>query len=374
MGASRQGQVPDVLLELYLAGELPETERRRIEVARDESAKVRRRLEELKAEREAFLAAEAPAVFAHRLAARLAQALPAARPSRLWVFVAPVAALAAGLTGVVIFTRFGDERPPAGQPVLEAPAAPVAKPDARPAPTTGPLRDEGDAGRYAKRGRGRAAPEPKRRSADLHDKVGTLAEAAPRAEEGGGEAVGAGSEAFAARKKPEVVAGRSAVPSGGGAGKPAAGAREVVREWAAPPPPAGSAAAAAEAPLAVGRAEPVEVTVAGEAVALDLRVVWARCADVTTYPVQSVERQACGLRSCVETAIAAGELVHGQALTLKLTYRVRPDGGVERPRWDAPVGLRQTELAGCVLAKVKTWRLSVREVAVEQGAVWRLVP
>ncbi|MBI3180316.1 MAG: hypothetical protein HYZ27_11685, partial [Deltaproteobacteria bacterium] len=140
MGADRQSSVPDILLELYLAGDLPEAERHRIETARDESEMVRRRLAELKAEREAFLAAHPPAAFAHQVATRLAHEEPPARPHRLWTFLPPVAALAAGLTAVVIFTRFGDERTAPLRPATRS--APVDTLAERPSEAPSPPKSE----------------------------------------------------------------------------------------------------------------------------------------------------------------------------------------------------------------------------------------
>ena len=108
---SERQTVPDVLLLRYLAGDLSAEERRRIEAQRDASQAVRRRLDELATERSAFLAADPPAAFAHRVATRLVHDAEAGEGWRsLWAWAAPSAAVALGLVGVVIYVRFG-ERP-----------------------------------------------------------------------------------------------------------------------------------------------------------------------------------------------------------------------------------------------------------------------
>jgi hypothetical protein len=64
--------VPDLLLERLLAGDLDAVRRREVGRICMGSDALRTRIEELRSEREEFLEADPPEVFAHRLARMLA--------------------------------------------------------------------------------------------------------------------------------------------------------------------------------------------------------------------------------------------------------------------------------------------------------------
>jgi hypothetical protein len=123
--------VPDVLLERYLAGDLNRRARRALEAQLASSAPLRNRLEDLRSSQQAFLAAEKPEAFAHRVAVRAEVAKPARTPllRKLSLLVAPAAALAAAAVVVVVARHEPDTRPfvdaeKAAEPQPDAPIEP----------------------------------------------------------------------------------------------------------------------------------------------------------------------------------------------------------------------------------------------------------
>lgn len=133
--------VPDVLLERYLADDLGAEARARIDAELASSPALRERLADLQASRDAFLAADPPSRFAHRVAVQAAVTPP--RPGRrLWWALAPAGAAAAGVLVVVVGLRQPDgartTRPewaeqhdapasPAVAPPVERPSVPLAE-------------------------------------------------------------------------------------------------------------------------------------------------------------------------------------------------------------------------------------------------------
>ncbi len=143
--------IPDVLLERYAAGDLAPKERRRIEAQLEASPALKKRLEELEAERRAFLAAEPKERFAHLVVTRLAHqgAPPRRRPLWAWLLLPSGAAAAAVLVVAVGYSQLvadktsitnAPPRPPDGYaaPATEGvpvEAAPAAVPPAQPTGT-----------------------------------------------------------------------------------------------------------------------------------------------------------------------------------------------------------------------------------------------
>ena len=116
-------QIPDVLLERLLAGDLPAAERARVQAAVDLEPATRERLDRLQAEKRAFLAENPAAPFAHQVAVRLAVSAADTPPRRRWLWawvLGPSLAVAASF--VVVATVV--QRAPEGQ--IAATAAPVA--------------------------------------------------------------------------------------------------------------------------------------------------------------------------------------------------------------------------------------------------------
>ena len=142
--------IPDVLLERYLADDLAAEARARIDAELATSPALRDRLADLQASRDAFLAADPPPRFAHRVAVKAAVA--SRRPGRrLWWALAPAGAAAAGVLVVVVGLRQPDGAPttrpewseqqgnlaaPSVAPPAERPSAPMA--DAALAPHDAP--------------------------------------------------------------------------------------------------------------------------------------------------------------------------------------------------------------------------------------------
>jgi hypothetical protein len=153
--ADMRPAIPDVLLERYLAGDLPASEQSRIDAACETSPELAARLAQLTVERDAFLSADPPAAFAHRLVTRLALE---PKPRKLWSFwlLAPSGAAAAvALLLAVTYTRLvGDEQPSSTE--LWRDEAVAKAPAALPTPVLAPV--------PAQERKAAAAPPPERRA------------------------------------------------------------------------------------------------------------------------------------------------------------------------------------------------------------------
>ena len=124
MVEQRRTEVCDLILERYLAGDLPAEERRALDVQRADSSALQSRIDELAVEKQAFLAKDPPTQFAHRMATRLRMAqseseselAPVQRAKHWWKWLlAPSATAAVAATVVLTFsvTRVPVESPAA---------------------------------------------------------------------------------------------------------------------------------------------------------------------------------------------------------------------------------------------------------------------
>jgi hypothetical protein len=149
--SEKKQAVPDLLLERYLAGDLPEEVQTRVKTTLKEDAALRERLDVLRATRTEFIIADPPAQFAHRVVARteLNKRMNAPQGSRWGRFlrwgVGPSLAAACSLVLAVTVSDYlktqnyfaeGAEAP---APRLRArQAAPTVKPEVAP-PTPKPV-------------------------------------------------------------------------------------------------------------------------------------------------------------------------------------------------------------------------------------------
>lgn len=134
-------QVTDLVLERYLARDLPRARCREIETALASSVALRDRLATLERERDAFLMSDPPERFAHRVAVTVATRAPKRRPLavRLADWLAPLGAVSAGVVvTVVIMSRPDALQQKQGQTGRED-SADGAPPTAMQAPAPPPM-------------------------------------------------------------------------------------------------------------------------------------------------------------------------------------------------------------------------------------------
>ncbi len=339
-------RIPDVLLERYLAGDLSADLRRHIEREREAHPDTRTRLEELRADRQAFLAADLPADVARRLAGRLeitdAVAAPA-RPRRwlTWVLGPSAAAVATVVVVTVItVTHSADETAPVvttpGTGAVESDDAPEAgpagaheSPEARPAgaqepPKAGPAGD-----------RGAPAPGGERAVDELAPEVEpSVAPGPPNAERP--RRSGRRPRAKSRKRKVErpdlsKSAVESAAPGAAEQAPPAPKARA--------PKPAAAPAPSVEAEVDLGAADDAPTT-GGSRRGVSRRTI-----------LDAFRSQTSGLSRCLKPS---QETPSGE-YTLMLAWTVRADGSVEQPRIESPRSIRKTALGRCVVEEMRSW-------------------
>ena len=144
--AEPRDAIPDVLLERYLAADLPARRVREIEAQLATSTELRTRVEGLRTASAAYLATQDVDALAHHLVTRLAIEKDVRRAPRLWRWlVGPSVAAATGLVLSIVYLRH-PEPPPAIAPPAQIPA--MATPSAKPAPRVA-TQDEGEYDRRA---------------------------------------------------------------------------------------------------------------------------------------------------------------------------------------------------------------------------------
>jgi hypothetical protein len=319
-------QFPDVLLERYLAGDLAVEDQERVQAACREHPGLQTRLEELAADRRAFLAETPPVDFARKVVDRLAMGRPAEPVAtaprrtvpRWWAWVlAPSAAAAVALAITFTVTRMSSDE--AASFLLEDPA-PAAAPTA--APDEAAVRN------------GAAA---------AHEVEGLGAEAEMR-ELPPGEQRKARSEVDSKRDKKKKRSAPAAKPA----------SRPSQSETPPPPqaPAAGVGGAVLDAVTAVPEAEPVAPQLPSQS-RRAARVTGAVPRERSSSAVQrTVASRARGLQPCLR----ASDDVPAGAYTLQLAWEITPAGRVEKARWLQPKDLAGTDLARCVLDRLRAWR------------------
>jgi hypothetical protein len=307
-------QVPDVLLERFLADDLGVDARQRIEAERDARPEVRTRLEELAAERQAFLEADPPAEFARRLAGRLemegaaAAVAPAPARPRRWVawLLGPSVAAAAAAALVVTFT------------VTRGPDEPTAVlMDAEP---------------HAPAGAAAVAPaEVAPHDAEEQEKPALQPATTPARERPGTLGYG-GSPKSRKRKKVKASATKSSAPP-----KP----RPVTTTPPPEPEPMREAADSASTGEAAATA-----TEGGGSGGLP------RSGLSQEEILKAVRPEVVDLHACVKPAedVPAGDY------TVVISWTITPRGTVEKPRLESPRSLRKTTLSRCLVREMRTWK------------------
>lgn len=303
-------QVPDVLLERFLADDLGPDMRRHIEAERDGQPEVRTRLEELTADKQAFLASDPPAEFARRLAGRLemegaaavAVAAAPARPRR-WVawLLGPSLAAAAAASLVVMFTvtRSSDET----TAVLMDPASQT--PAVAPTPT-----ETGEPVAVVTAPTTPAMDKPDRRPGGVRAKSRKPKKSRKRSD---------GKTTSSAPKTPPPPPKPTPRPES----EPTFDAAGTAALEAAPSPPA----------------EPSEDSGAGSG--LSQRQI-----------MSTVKSQIRDLQACAKPS----EDVPVGPYSVVIAWTVTPRGSVDKARLEKPKSLRKTTLSRCLVREMRTWK------------------
>ena len=71
--------------------------------------------------------------------------------------------------------------------------------------------------------------------------------------------------------------------------------------------------------------------------------------------MEGVKSQGRSVAPCIQRARAAGELTPG-AITFKLNWTIRPDGGVANPQLTGPATVLNTSLPDCFAAQMRKWQ------------------
>ena len=385
MAPDRQDRrIPDVLLDRYLADDLPAAERARVQAVVDADPAVRQRLADIRAQQQAFLAENPAAPFAHQVAVHLAVAGEQERPSkrrRVWAWVLGPS-LAAATTFLVVATvlRQTPETRIAATavPVASAPSVtPIA--EIAPAPTPQPrVFAQPPTSAY----RAKLEAKPPEKVAESRDKE--MLNGSGKGAENLRAKVKSRAET---RSRPAATLGRrtsdDADQSREGQGAPASAtgaattggpiaAQTAPKPMPSPPPPAGEPrdepgvggrvhASEAEQPAEVAASPGRSASAEKKGAAVDGLFDEAKIsADAGSPPskddVTSVVRaKAKTLAPCLSGARARGELSPGK-IVLVLDWDIRPDGTVNRPALVGPVAVAKTVLATCIARQMAGWR------------------
>ncbi|MBI5510081.1 MAG: hypothetical protein HY903_15090 [Deltaproteobacteria bacterium] len=396
---SHSRRAPDILLERYLAGDLPAAMAEEVAKLIALSDATRARLRELESERAAFLAANPAAPFAHQLATRLAVDGGAGPRRRPWWAWALAPALTAAATAVVVLavvrqvpdvarplasvpaqdlallapeesatpapatsSRFATPPPPTAAPEAEAVRQAAAEPAGGAKPQ--PKKDAPVPGRA--RSKARAAPDPGKGGAAGGGGLGGLGDRDERKkakEEGQKTSAPAASkrdDAMAAPAVPIQVADQPAVatppppPAPVAESRPTRAPVAIEREIAAPASSPGAAASVGAAAADVS-APPADDSGAG-ITAVEAAKGRKASAPVRPEVLAAVRRHAAALALCLRPAFAAGELGSGK-YTLLLDFVIQPSGAVIKGRLRGPEALVASSARLCVVTAMRSWRL-----------------
>jgi hypothetical protein len=363
-------RIPDVLLERFLANDLPAPEMARIQAAIAVDPALRQQLEHLDAHRRAFLLQNPAASFAHKLAVRLDVDRPTPKPTGrrwalAWVLGPSLVAAATFLVVATVTRNTTEPRMVAGvgqapSPVAESPGVrspspqPASAPQSRPRATT-PAGGPGDGRRrkYAEppgkpasaRLEGASRPETAVGDRDLSEDAPASRAGADKGRAKAGQKDESGSVAPAepVPMMPAPAADLSAATEADERDKrPVSEGRKTAR----------SAPAATVTGPANGQAKAVDEARYDDAEAAP----GAMAARVKNEVVAGVNANAKSLVPCLTAARGRGDLVAGRQ-TLVLAWTIKPDGSVTAASLVGPGALLgKAELAKCVSRRMATWR------------------